>query len=108
VARNSVNAWLCGVVDGRRSGAKTVLGPSRSCPPPRNGWFAAPSLQCKRDVFVRVQAGTMLEEETWRKSVWLEIKRRIIRSAVGLKEMSKSAFWNILPHPKRKKTSSPA
>jgi hypothetical protein len=44
---------------------------------------------------------------TARKTIWLEIKRWIIRS-VGGREMNNSAFWKVHPLPKRKVILSPA
>jgi hypothetical protein len=40
---------------------------------------------------------------TARKAFRLEIKRRIVRSAVGLKEMNNSAIWKIRPRPLKEK-----
>jgi hypothetical protein len=40
-----------------------VVGPGRSWPPLENERYVAPSLQCARDMLVRVQAATVLQEE---------------------------------------------
>jgi hypothetical protein len=40
-----------------------VLGPGRSRLPPESESYAVPSLQFEREMFVRVQAGTALQEE---------------------------------------------
>jgi hypothetical protein len=47
-------------------------------------------------------------DRTTRKTVRLEIDRRIVRSAVELKQMNNSAIWKIRPPLKRKKSLSPA
>jgi hypothetical protein len=46
-----------------RSGPKTVLGPGRSRLLPASESYAAPSLQCARDICVKVQARTVLRGE---------------------------------------------
>jgi hypothetical protein len=47
---------LYGTADVCGSRPKEVVGSSRSWPPPENERYTPPSLQCSRDVFVRIQA----------------------------------------------------
>jgi hypothetical protein len=47
----------------RRGAKKTVLGPGRRCLLPASESFAAQSLQCEREIFVRVLARTTPQKE---------------------------------------------
>jgi hypothetical protein len=44
----------------------------------------------------------MASDRTAGKTIRLEIERSVVRSAVGLKEINKSAIWKIYLPPKRK------
>jgi hypothetical protein len=57
------NAWLRDVAEGLRSGPKTMLGPGRRCLLPASESYVAPSLQCEREIFARVQARTTLQKK---------------------------------------------
>jgi hypothetical protein len=58
-----INSWPYDVANGLRSGSKTVLGPGRSCLLPGSKSYVAPSLQCARDIYVRVQARAVMQGE---------------------------------------------
>jgi hypothetical protein len=47
-------------------------------------------------------------DRTTRMTFLAEIERRIVRSAVGIKEINNSGIWKSRPLPKKKMTLSPA
>jgi hypothetical protein len=58
-----IDAWSCGVAEELRSVPKTVLGSRRSSLLTSSESYDAPSLQCEREIFARVQPRIALQEE---------------------------------------------
>jgi hypothetical protein len=64
-----MNAWLCGVADGKRRGPKSVLSSGRSCTPCGNDRYTVPSLHCEREMLTRIRAGKVTEKNPERTDI---------------------------------------